>query len=1569
MLREKEPPLTAENLDGISTIEFWRGLKQDLEKVGGKMHIGQFFDFFDPDANPNALNGRGGKYSMLRLGYSFISGRPDDQRVARALISEFQPPLGEEEFLQTVSESRQLMAEKLWIPTKLKSADFVFTPKFWSDFGHDLSLLEENITFTQFLDSFDPENPTVIYRGFATGKYHHVESILWDLQYVVTNADETQAGSPAARRKARFEMFFQKAPENVQLQLCGKFPENFEDHAEEVVGRFLTEEATFVVETSKALRPDSQDLILDALTNYLSVKLPDSGFGALSQVEAKKLLQTASKFVEQTKSHRAKEVLSQSDPLVVFFKQADSDNQAVAAASKKVILSLVEGYYQPLVKSELYKAASSFWNLYLDKNPGAKTIPPTVFTQFLKIYTQQQIMPSEDVDKNLTDFFDAKVFPQIYQHFAEIANFAPQIAYFTTLDPEGNKKHLLLHQVEAIKQFVENGGHILADEPGTGKTLIFMLGALNLLDKKECSQEQPGRVLVVGSKTVIANVEQEIAKHLQSDRFDLVNINSVAEEELKGKTLNERIKVLRARLKACPKDKQVILVNYDIFRHPNFRRLLNEFPFAASLIDEAHNIKSRNIEAINLSKPLQEIGGVSIAKRIAVLYQFIKDHPEMTVSFATSTPFVKDLIEPLILAHLINPKLIPAELIAKIRYDPVETYKVLRKVMMRRRKDEISELPAKETKFIPIDLGSMSPEHQQSFKSAAEQAIKNADNSFSLFYSLLALEGQVKMPWLADKVKQLLAEGRKVVIFTPFVEGENRFTSPISTKAIAERLRALGVRPVGVLDGTLNDEQKLSIQNNFLGEGGLGVVVGNYQTAGESITLNSSKNRATEVILFIAPNAISRYIQAIDRIHRLGQREQVTVHIPYLVGDILGREKGTYDQRVIGHLMSELTMFEAVVDGLFFVESKDIYQSVARAAESVALGQVDFSTGFVTKTSRLKERKKGPLVLSEQQKQALAFFEQIDYGLFDQYLKTPSVTVDGANGENSVEEAFFRQISHFPLLTAQLEKLIFEYLDRGAAIADLVNDPTFMEVTPEKDRDKMRNAIAQSPNLQHLVANCNYLLVASIANKHRDMGLPLIDLIQEGSFGLLRAIDKFDVSRGTKFSTYVTHWIRQSIDRAIKDKSRLIRLPVHAEDRLSKTRKIAREFTVARGHEPNLEELEQLLAEKTKLSKGTINNALSIYYSQILTVASLDETFDEDDQDSKSVGDLISDPSESIEEIVTRESEHNALRTEIERAFAQHLNEKERDVLTLRFNLDGAGEKRTLEEVGRQLGITRERVRQLEGAGLGKLRGDEGLERQTRWWEKDQPGILYGGASAERVAFRLGLFPDEPSPSISSPTIADQLAGKLEINFRDIDWCKQVYKQAIQRPEVKQQLSPQQQSLLSMYLRSIGSSETTQLRLGLIFGITAKEVEDRAHQAIQKAALLLAQNIIINQKADDKEEEKPGRKRIVGNLVRDLRNCGFSNAQIIVLTGKSYSSITSSAAKLIKDGEIQPVRDGRTTQRRSAVEQNEELTNSLVSFVNQNPTLTYPQIAEALDVPLLRIVSVAAKLRKQGRIS
>jgi len=287
---------------------------------------------------------------------------------------------------------------------------------------------------------------------------------------------------------------------------------------------------------------------------------------------------------------------------------------------------------------------------------------------------------------------------------------------------------------------------------------------------------------------------------------------------------------------------------------------------------------------------------------------------------------------------------------------------------------------------------------------------------------------------------------------------------------------------------------------------------------------------------------------------------------------------------------------------------------------------------------------------------------------------------------------YLREIGQVSLLTGQEEVDLAKRIEAGVLAEERLAD---LNVSGEikqlgaGERSKLQLSRRDGDRAREQLTQANLRLVVSIAKRYLGRGLPISDLVQEGNLGLMRAVEKFDYTKGFKFSTYATWWIRQAITRAIADQARTIRIPVHMFESMNRIQRMQRQLTQELEREPTIEEL----AKKTELPPNRVRDILK--FSQ--DTLSLDQAVGDDDDGSLS--DFIEDQhAQAPQDVATA----NSLSEQIMSAL-DDLSERERDVVRMRFGLDGH-HPRTLEEVGVAFGVTRERIRQIESKTLAKLR-------------------------------------------------------------------------------------------------------------------------------------------------------------------------------------------------------------------------------------------------------------------------
>ncbi|MGW0902305.1 RNA polymerase sigma factor [Streptomyces sp. NPDC002853] len=307
----------------------------------------------------------------------------------------------------------------------------------------------------------------------------------------------------------------------------------------------------------------------------------------------------------------------------------------------------------------------------------------------------------------------------------------------------------------------------------------------------------------------------------------------------------------------------------------------------------------------------------------------------------------------------------------------------------------------------------------------------------------------------------------------------------------------------------------------------------------------------------------------------------------------------------------------------------------------------------------------------------------------------PRSRADTGGPSSDLFRQYLREIGRIPLLTAAEEVELARGVEAGLFAEEKLRLATDLDSQLALDLDKL---VVVGRMAKRRLIEANLRLVVSVAKRYVGRGLTMLDLVQEGNLGLIRAVEKFDYARGYKFSTYATWWIRQAMSRALADQARTIRVPVHVVELINRVVRVQRRMLQERGYEPTPEEV----AAHLDLPHERVSEVLRLAQEPVSLHAPVGE------EDDVALGDLIEDgdatsPVESAAFLLLREHLEAVLST---------LGERERKVVQLRYGL-ADGRPRTLEEIGRIFGVTRERIRQIESKTLNKLR-DHAFADQLR---------------------------------------------------------------------------------------------------------------------------------------------------------------------------------------------------------------------------------------------------------------
>ena len=308
-----------------------------------------------------------------------------------------------------------------------------------------------------------------------------------------------------------------------------------------------------------------------------------------------------------------------------------------------------------------------------------------------------------------------------------------------------------------------------------------------------------------------------------------------------------------------------------------------------------------------------------------------------------------------------------------------------------------------------------------------------------------------------------------------------------------------------------------------------------------------------------------------------------------------------------------------------------------------------------------------------------------------------ATSLDGSGSADSVR-VYLKEIGRVPLLTGPDEVRLAKRMEAGLEAVDelaVLNAEGKLDDLDFASRRRLQRRVRDGDRARQELIRANLRLVVSIAKRYVGRGMQLLDLVQEGNLGLMRAVEKFDHSKGFKFSTYATWWIRQAISRAIADQARTIRIPVHMVETINRVRRTQRDMMQKLEREPTVEEL----AAEVDLSVDKVHEILQISLDPV----SLESPVGEDDSQ---LGDFIKDENaDRPVDVAARAMLSNDVLEALD-----ELNDREKEVVRMRFGLID-GRARTLEEVGREFGVTRERIRQIESKTLAKLRHPQRSEK------------------------------------------------------------------------------------------------------------------------------------------------------------------------------------------------------------------------------------------------------------------
>ena len=374
---------------------------------------------------------------------------------------------------------------------------------------------------------------------------------------------------------------------------------------------------------------------------------------------------------------------------------------------------------------------------------------------------------------------------------------------------------------------------------------------------------------------------------------------------------------------------------------------------------------------------------------------------------------------------------------------------------------------------------------------------------------------------------------------------------------------------------------------------------------------------------------------------------------------VKGKKKGRLDSGELSEVLDEMDLDGDQMDS--------IYDSLETLG--IEVGSEEFLVGL-------------PDEDGEPPMEAIAEIEEEE-------LVDPNSLVDSFNIDDPVR-MYLKEIGKVPLLTADQEVELATAMTAGREAKDRLDEAEANgETLPAEELAQLKKQVKAGERAKQQLAEANLRLVVSIAKRYVGRGMLFLDLIQEGNLGLIKAVEKFDYTKGYKFSTYATWWIRQAITRAIADQARTIRIPVHMVETINKVIRVSRQLLQELGHDPSPEEI----SEEMNMPVDKVREILKIAQEPVSLETPIGE------EEDSHLGDFIpdeaaSEPSEAASFTLLKEQLVDVLST---------LTPREEKVLKLRFGIED-GRTRTLEEVGKEFNVTRERIRQIEAKALRKLR-------------------------------------------------------------------------------------------------------------------------------------------------------------------------------------------------------------------------------------------------------------------------